>query len=251
LCSENAHYLHGYTFLTGSWDSNTPSTIFNEMANKDDTNDIDIIYFVTHGAGIPDPFDKDYGIPLGALKLPDKHPITSLKEWWLEVLSPFNWYSKNSLALALDKANLHSQKILLVLDSCYSGSFTNISGEYMITPDYYTYLPYLTVLASSKANEKSKFVDAHEYDKDCQLTEKIDYIIQHFFTRALIRALYYGNDLTVAWEKLSIFDYSSLYKNWYGLIYDDPNTPDIDEAVQHPVRSKFTFDEEVYFYVFD
>ena len=126
--------------------------------------------------------------------------------------------------------------------SCYSGSFTNIAGWYAGKPDEWTYLPYLTVLASSKATETSKGIKSHEYDKDCELTEKIDNIIQKFFTRALIRALYYEYDLVRAMDLdvLKWYDYSPLYTDWYGVI---------KEGIQHPVHSEFTFTEELYFYV--
>ncbi|MHA1686860.1 MAG: hypothetical protein ACTSYD_10740 [Candidatus Heimdallarchaeaceae archaeon] len=222
LWSPNAHYLHGYSFLSGSWDRTIIKKTFKKLSNNDDTNDIDFIHFATHGAGIS--LNKTYGIPLGALKLPDKIEIKSLNEWYLRIIFDVVWYGKKQLQYDLRYTKFHSTKIFLVLSSCYSGYFIDIHSNVGT-------LSHLNILAACKPTEKSMGFNKNEYQSSWALETKLSKM-SHDFSRALAQALCFGYDLETAWEKLRSFDYSLPY-SYYGSIYD---------GVQHPTRSIFTFD---------
>lgn len=228
--NESSHYLHGAYISSGEWTGGTVRSALHDLAIADDWNDIDIIHFATHGAGVP---MGDYGIPLGALR-----KCTPLWEQW----TPLGWYSKSTLKEDLldaqsDEDNdgyyLDSERLLLIVDACYSGGFTSIATE----------VNYLTVFTAAKKTEKAVRIEGNYFDPGWTLEKKLN-AIANAFTRALAQAIYFGNDLGTAWEKLGYFDYSTYYDNYYGPIHPWYDT-------QHPQRSEFSFESTTILYIYE
>lgn len=220
LWSNNSHYLHGSYLVSGEWDRSQVQSFLQSVSIADNPNDIVIIHFVTHGAGV---HLGDLGIALGALR-----KCTGGQ------YSLNGWYSKTNLQLDLANAQsdtdgdgykLDSQLLLLIVDSCYSGGFTSIAEH----------IDYCTVFTGAKKSEYAYFLDNFKYDPSWHLSTKVE-MIAYFFTHAIAKALYNGGyDLINLWDQ---------FPN-YTRGYNDP----ITKGEQHPQRSDFSFDESIYLYI--
>ena len=169
--AEHSYYLHGYTYITGDWDYTTPYSIFvNNLNPHEDSNDLDIIIFFTHGN----------------MNTKDKMRCTLPKG--------FTYCLKFSkLRSYLDNAALDSSHIIVILDCCYSGNAIScFQGSNYI------------LLTACGPNETADAITSY-YKSSCSLHTKIDHIAS-FFLRALFIGLYENETLSGAFNNVKNYD---------------------------------------------
>jgi len=208
--SSNAHYLHGYSYTTGHWDDDKPGAIFkNNLSPAEDSNDIDIIMFDSHGGF--NLFNKYFILcPDGVLG--DKH------------------LTGDELKNAINNAHLDSATIILAIDTCYSGAIANSFYDANII-----------ILTACTSNETSLLSgNPSDYDSSWTLAEKIYQMSSALFFHALIQGLYHQQSL---YDTFSNIHYWAYYHdpaypdnpNYYD--YDNPlgGGSNHEEVKMHPV----------------
>ncbi|MHA1685628.1 MAG: hypothetical protein ACTSYD_04375 [Candidatus Heimdallarchaeaceae archaeon] len=226
LRSSRAHYLLGYHYMTGSWDDDEPGTVFkNNLAPAEDSNDIDIIMFYSHGIS---------SIILGG------NYIVCPKGFLADgCLTP------KELKNDLQAAELDSSTVILIIDCCHSGMFIDTFKDTNIA-----------VLTSSEKSEGSFYPGDDHYDNSWTMEKKI-YEMNALFLHSLVQALYYESTLYVAFYNIKD---SSFYDDpdqpgiqLYDFEYPRNDLPDGNKIYydkQHPdsMNLELILNKELIFY---
>ncbi|MHA1687268.1 MAG: hypothetical protein ACTSYD_12830, partial [Candidatus Heimdallarchaeaceae archaeon] len=193
LWSDNAHYLHGFSYVSGTWGPSSPSAEMLSLSNLENENDIDIIHFVSHGLSGGNIKTSDTGF------FPPYYADSSVYNLKTDIL----------------EAKFDSHTIIAIVDCCYSGWFIGAQSSSDVT-----------ILCATNYVETCWGISGFNLLSAGTLENQLDKMGRDF-SRALALGIYDGNSLSDAWDSLANYDYSDCFPSYYnhGHIYHDQQHP--------------------------